>query len=397
MNYDKLMIFWRRTALTILLINAFSRWHITGECKKAVLLRVVVVRIYHFIRAMSFNGNWGKLPLEKIVPLTPSKISGSEERSNIRFKCFIIIQMIFIWTSYTLIVRYSRSHTAKHLQYSSTTVVYLSEVIKMIITLFFIFQLNNYSVKEFARCIRKECFGKPKDLLKMTFPSIAYTLQNNLDFVALSNLNAGIYHVTTQLKIVTTAIFMVIILGRRFSGTQWLAIFLLFGGVATVELSINEGSVPKKSDENYVLGLSAVLLTCVTAGFAGVYFEHMLKDGSETPFWIRNLQMYSCGVVSAALGCILSERDKILTKGFFYGYNINVIAIILFLSLGGIFISLVVKYLDNLYKSFASAASIISVIIISYLIFHDMQLNLVFITGSATVCGAILLYNSVPE
>ncbi|MCP9259551.1 UDP-galactose translocator 1 [Dirofilaria immitis] len=93
--------------------------------------------------------------------------------------------------------------------------------------------------------------------------------------------------------------------------------FLLFGGVATVELSINEGSVPKKSDENYVLGLSAVLLTCVTAGFAGVYFEHMLKDGSETPFWIRNLQMYSCGVVSAALGCILSERDKILTKGFF--------------------------------------------------------------------------------
>ncbi|VDK63210.1 unnamed protein product [Onchocerca ochengi] len=231
----------------------------------------------------------------------------------------------------------------------------------------------------------------------MTFPSIAYTLQNNLDFVALSNLNAGIYHVTTQLKIVTTAIFMMIILGRRFSGTRWLAIFLLFGGVAAVELSIYERRVPKKNDENYTLGLGAVLLTCVTAGFAGVYFEQMLKDGSETPFWIRNLQMYSCGVVSAASGCILSEWNRILTKGFFYGYNINVIAIILFLSLGGIFISLVMKYLDNLYKSFASAVSIILVIIISYLIFHDMQLNLMFITGSITVCGAILLYSSVPE
>lgn len=73
----------------------------------------------------------------------------------------------------------------------------------------------------------------------MTFPSIAYTLQNNLDFVALSNLNAGIYHVTTQLKIVTTAIFMMIILGRRFSGTRWLAIFLLFGGVAAVEVFLS--------------------------------------------------------------------------------------------------------------------------------------------------------------
>ncbi|OZC08690.1 UDP-galactose transporter [Onchocerca flexuosa] len=346
---------------------------------------------------MSFNGNWVKLPLEKIVPSIFSRINESENRSTLGFKCFIIIQMIFIWTSYTVTVRYSRSHTAKHLQYSPTTVVYLSEVIKTIITLFFIFQFNNYDVKEFARCIRKEYFGKPKDLLKMTFPSIAYTLQNNLDFVALSNLNAGIYHITTQLKIVTTAVFMMIILGRRFSGTRWLAIFLLFGGVAAVELSINERRVPKKNDENYMLGLGAVLLTCVTAGFAGVYFEQMLKDGSETPFWIRNLQMYSCGIVSAASGCILSEWNRILTKGFFYGYNINVIAIILFLSLGGIFISLVMKYLDNLYKSFASAVSIILVIIISCLIFHDIQLNLMFITGSITVCGAILLYSSVSE
>lgn len=60
----------------------------------------------------------------------------------------------------------------------------------------------------------------------------------------------------------------------------------------------------------------------------------MLKDGSETPFWIRNLQMYSCGVVTALLGCFFSEWDKILTKGFFYGYNIITVVIILFLSSG---------------------------------------------------------------
>lgn len=87
--------------------------------------------------------------------------------------------------------------------------------------------------------MRKEYFGKPKDLLKMALPSIAYALQNNLDFVALSNLSAGVYHVTTQLKVVTTAIFMMVILGRRFSGTRWLAIFLLFGGVAAVEVLLS--------------------------------------------------------------------------------------------------------------------------------------------------------------
>ncbi|VBB26899.1 unnamed protein product [Acanthocheilonema viteae] len=310
---------------------------------------------------MLANGKRQKLPQsEDTIPLTSSKMDEREERISFRFKCFVIVQMIFIWTSYTVMVRYSRSATPKHL------------------------------------CLKKEYFGKPKDLLKMAFPSIAYALQNNLDFVALSNLNAGIYHITTQLKVVSTAIFMIIILGRRFSFTRWLAIFLLFSGVAAVELSIKERNV-MKNDENYMVGLGAVLLTCVTAGFAGVYFEYLLKDGSETPFWIRNLQMYSCGLVSAGSGCILSEWDGILAKGFFYGYNINVIAIILFLSLGGIYISLVVRYLDNLCKSFASAVSIILVIMISYFIFHDMQLNLIFIIGSVTVCGAILLYSSVPE
>lgn len=72
------------------------------------------------------------------------------------------------------------------------------------------------------------------------------------------------------------------------------------------------------------MGLFAILFSCLTAGFAGVYFEKMLKDGSTTPFWIRNLQMYFCGVISSAIGCFLVEAKNIQTKGFFFGYNKNV-------------------------------------------------------------------------
>jgi UDP-sugar transporter A1/2/3 len=61
---------------------------------------------------------------------------------------------------------------------------------------------------------------------------------------------------------------------------------------------------------------------------AGVYFEAMLKDGSSTPFWIRNLQMYSCGIISAGLSCVLTERSDLMDKGFFFGYDTSVFIIV---------------------------------------------------------------------
>jgi UDP-sugar transporter A1/2/3 len=43
--------------------------------------------------------------------------------------------------------------------------------------------------------IQAEYIGKPLELLKMSVPSLAYAIQNNLDFIALSNLEAGVYQV----------------------------------------------------------------------------------------------------------------------------------------------------------------------------------------------------------
>lgn len=52
---------------------------------------------------------------EDFISLTSSKMNEREVQSSLRFKCFIIVQMIFFWTSYTVMVRYSRSSTPKHL------------------------------------------------------------------------------------------------------------------------------------------------------------------------------------------------------------------------------------------------------------------------------------------
>ncbi|KAJ1345793.1 hypothetical protein KIN20_000409 [Parelaphostrongylus tenuis] len=349
---------------------------------------------YRFVKFMGTDD-----AKEHLIPFKISKDEVVIERNDYKdfaFKAYVIITMTWLWTGFTLTVRYTRTTVPKNELYASSTVVLVAEITKCIISLIMLFRESRFMFQDFYLCIRNYYLDAPNELLKMSVPSIAYAVQNNLDFVALTNLDAGLYQVTTQLKVVTTAIFMMLFLGRRFSRTRWIAIFLLFLGVACVQLNNNDVAQRIRGG-NYVVGMIAVLATCVTAGFAGVYFEMMLKGGGTTPFWIRNLQMYSCGVVSSFVGCLFSEGDLVAERGFFYGYDVKVYTVVGFLSFGGTYISLVMKHLDNLHKSFASAVSIILVVILSYLLFNNVFMGAYFVAGTAIVIFAILLYNSVPE
>jgi UDP-sugar transporter A1/2/3 len=73
------------------------------------------------------------------------------------------------------------------------------------------------------------------DTLKLGIPAVAYTLQTSLLYVAIENLDAATFMVTYQLKILMTALFTIIILKRRLSVLQWMALLLLIAGVATVQ------------------------------------------------------------------------------------------------------------------------------------------------------------------
>ena len=64
-------------------------------------------------------------------------------------------------------------------------------------------------------------------------------------------------------------------------------------------------------------------------------------------------------------------------------------------SIGGLYTSIVVKYLDNIIKGFSTAVSIIMAALGSFLLFHKSFGHL-FIGGSVLVMAAIYLY-SMPK
>lgn len=54
---------------------------------------------------------------------------------------------------------------------------------------------SDYSVRALNSVLRQEILHKPVETLKLAIPSGIYTLQNNLLYVALSNLDAATYQV----------------------------------------------------------------------------------------------------------------------------------------------------------------------------------------------------------
>lgn len=64
--------------------------------------------------------------------------------------------------------------------------------------------------------------------------------QNNLSYVATSNLDGPTYQIICQSKILITALLSVLILGKTLSNKQWASLGPLTMGVALVQLSGSE-------------------------------------------------------------------------------------------------------------------------------------------------------------
>uniref|UniRef100_A0A914LLY1 Uncharacterized protein n=1 Tax=Meloidogyne incognita TaxID=6306 RepID=A0A914LLY1_MELIC len=83
------------------------------------------------------------------------------------------------------------------------------------------------SIFRFLNDCKNAIFGDTIETAKVCAPSLIYNLQNNLYYVALSNLESTTFCVIYQLKILTTAVMLRILLGKLISRIQWIALLIL--------------------------------------------------------------------------------------------------------------------------------------------------------------------------
>jgi len=309
-----------------------------------------------------------------------------------------------------IIMHTSRTTIPTSRQYSAASAVFINELLKGSISLviaMYRLETNAFTPQSSKRLlsggiwrrISREIFSP--DCWKLSIPAILYVFQNNLQYVAATNLDAATFQVTYQMKILTTAGFSVMLLHRQLSRTKWLALLFLAIGVGIVQIQNQTGNGTTSAAAAHshavemqpLLGFLAVTAACFTSGLAGVYFEMVLK-GSQADLWVRNVQLSLFSLLPAFLPALYDIRangssfplDLFRNFGFWAWATVSVQV------LGGLITAIVIKHADNILKGFATSLSIILSFVASVALFN-FRVTPSFVFGAGVVLGATWMYN----
>lgn len=107
---------------------------------------------------------------------------------------------------------------------------------------------------------------------------------------------------------------------------------------------------------------------------------------------MRNIQMGLPSIIIAFITAYVEDGAIIAEKGFFVGYSPVVWTVVVVQAIGGLIVAVVIKYADNVLKTFAASASIVISCGLSA-IFFNFRPNLAFLCGACFVVISTVLYS----
>nr|CAG4642635.1 EOG090X098P [Evadne anonyx] len=319
-----------------------------------------------------------------------------EDDNKNKMKYISLVTLTLQNAALGLSMRYARTRPGD--LFLSSTAVVMSELVKLVTCLWLVFREEGSTLTALKNALHNTIIKQPMDTLKVCVPSMIYVIQNNLLYVAASHLDAATYQVTYQLKILTTALFTVAILRRQLKANQWGALLILLAGVAMVQLAQTEPAKASAShgpEQIRLVGFSAALAACFLSGFAGIYFEKILK-GSNVSVWMRNIQLSFLSLPFGLCTCLVYDWTRVNTNGFFFGYDGFIWYLVVLQATGGLLVAMVVKYADNILKGFATSLAIILSCVVSIYLF-EFNLTLQFSLGTLLVMASVFLYSYTPK
>ena len=251
-----------------------------------------------------------------------------------------------------------------------------------------------------------------------------------LEFVALARLEPNLFSVVVQSKLLTTALFTTVLLGKRLRMTQIVALLLLLAGVVTAQTKNGASASQLSLESEQMVGVTATLGIATLSGFAAVYTERVLKRGGgpaahgkhmlacmqarprrapPPPVRARarpcrrdassprraQIQMATASLLIIGVFALAQDSAAILEGGLWQGFDMAAGVAVLSSALGGLIVSAVLKYADSVLKGYATSGSVMLTGVLSA-IFFGTALDARFLFATVLVISSIVLYNTKP-
>ena len=302
--------------------------------------------------------------------------------------------------SLPLLMRYSRTQSQA---YAASVAVVCMEAIKLVTAAVMVWRENDYDIRATVLRLWSATFRSPLDMGKLAVPAFLYSVQNNLQYYALSKLDAVTFSLASQSKILATAAFSVWFLHRSLRLTQWLALCLLVVGVSLVQLTGPSKSMPVplsgREDHGFqgspvsaelLAGTAAVLTATAISGLAGVLLESLLKDNNST-IWLKNVQL---AAISGAASCVIALTDVTIAWSHpLDGFTWIVGVTILNQSLGGLLVAATVRYTNSIVKALGTSIAVVISTLLTHTLLQPLtDLSFLFVFGAIITLGSVVLY-----
>jgi len=190
-------------------------------------------------------------------------------------------------------------------------------------------------------------------------PSLLYAIQNYLMQTAYQQLDPMIFNILNQTKTLFAALCLYIIMRRRQSYLQMVALSLVMGAAVLVTQPTNVAIAQPEMSLYNRTGIVCMLAASFLSGLSSAITQRTLQDNGRNAYLFSlELSAYSTFWVLISLPAS-REGGLMMTKGPLYGWTYLTWIPVLSNSLGGILVGQVTKYAGSVEKGFALVSGIL--------------------------------------
>mmetsp|Transcript_138049 Transcript_138049/g.240082 ORF Transcript_138049/g.240082 Transcript_138049/m.240082 type:complete len:328 (-) Transcript_138049:375-1358(-) len=242
-------------------------------------------------------------------------------------------------------------------------------------------------------------------LLVAGIPSLTYLVQNYCIQIAYQNIDGVVFNILNQTKMLFTAVFSFLMMGRRQSRMQCVALFMV--SLAGILISVSESRTVMSGTNGHngnghgrgqwALGIICILTASALSGLGSGITEWILQGQRRNSYvFSAEMAFFGCAMIAGSLVLNLTTDAQMWRQeGLFARWRWQTLIPVLTQGWGGIVVGLITKVAGGVKKGFAVISGLILTCLVKSLMYGE-PLSLAICTAGPLVGGSIYLHAKYP-